>query len=40
MLHKGFNKGFFIIMMKKSAGIAQTKGVVYPFLAPMVPGLR
>lgn len=37
MLNKGINKGFFIIMMKESGIALQTKGVVYPFLTPMVP---
>ena len=37
MLHQGLNQGFFIIMMKESGIVLQTKGVVYPFLTPMVP---
>lgn len=37
MLNKGINIGFFIIVKKiKAAMKNHTKGVVYPFLTPMV----
>lgn len=34
------DNSFFIIMKNKTGVKIQTKGVVYPFSAPMVPGQR
>ena len=36
MLNRGYNSDLFLIMMLQTGRKPQTKGVLYPFLTPMV----